>query len=302
MAFKRTKKRTTGTWSRKGKPKRSKEIWHFPKRASLYQMKGFVQILQDLKFHGKPWTKGKKETFNTELAKRGYTESGSPLSPSGLRTFEALVKYVGFIYVDTFVNPPIIYITDAGVKLLENPVKAFKEQMLKLQITNPVILKDCININLFPFRTTLKLLLEFGFLTYEEIAYLLIAKMKKQIDFDHIMEELQKFRGIPIRKKTKILQTFLRTPEGNIALGQAPTAVYFASLCIGTELCERDSKKKILKIKDDKEQEIKNLLKQFEGIDPYDFGDNLPLWIEYYGNPNRLFPPKDIAIKVLEET
>lgn len=301
MALRKTKKRTTGTWSRKGKPKRSKEMWHFPKRASLYQIAGFIQILKDLKFHGKSWTKGKKETFNTELAKRGYTESGSPLSSSGLRTFEALVKYFGFIHVNTSIKPKVVYITNAGLKLLKNPIDVFKEQMLKLQITNPAILKDCINVKVFPFRTTLKLLLEFGFLTYEEIAYLLIAKMKNQADFDRIREDLQRFRNLPIREKTKTIQSFLKTPEGNVALRQAPTAVYFASLCIGTELCERNSKKKILKIKIGKEQEVRNLLKQFEGIEPYDFGDNLPLWIEYYGNPKRFFPPKDIAIKIKED-
>lgn len=301
MTLRRTKKRTTGTWSRKGKPKRSRETWHFPKRASLYQMTGFVKIVNDLNFNCKSWTKGKKETFNTELAKRGYTESGAPLSPSGLRTFEALVKYFGFLHVDTSENPPVIYITDAGIKLIKNPVEAFREQMLKLQITNPVILKDCINVKVFPFRTALKLTLEFGFLTYEEIAYFLIAKMKKQADFSHIREELQKFRDLPTKVKTELIQSFLKTPEGNVALGQAPTAVYFTSLCIGTELCERNSRKKILKIKEGKEQEVRNFLQQFRGIEPYDFGDNLPLWIEYYGSSRRLSPPRDITIKIMEE-
>lgn len=301
MALRRTKKRTTGTWSRKGKPKRSRETWHFPKRASLYQMVGFVKILNDLNFNSKSWTKGKKETFNTELAKRGYTESGVPLSPSGLRTFEALVKYFGFLHVDTSENPPVIYITDAGIKLIKNPVEAFTEQMLKLQIANPVILKDCINVKVFPFRTALKLTLEFGFLTYEEIAYFLIAKMKKQDAFNHIREELQKFRDLPTKEKTELIQSFLKTPEGNVALGQAPTAVYFTSLCIGTELCERNSRKKILKIKEGKEQQVKNLLQQFKGLEPYDFGDNLPLWIEYYGSSKRLSPPRDITIKIKEE-
>lgn len=301
MAFRKTKKRITGTLSRKGNPKRSKEVWHFPKRASVYQMAGFIQILEDLKFHRKSWAKGKKETFNTELAKRGYTESGSPLAPSGLRTLEALIKYFGLIYVDNSMKPPIIYITDAGFKLLRNPIETFKEQMLKLHITNPTILKDCINVKVFPFRTALKLILEFGFLTYEEIAYLLIAKMKNQADFDRIRKDLQKFRTLPGKEKNKTIQSFLKTPEGNVALGQAPTAVYFTSLCIGTELCERDSKKKFLRIKETKEQEVKGLLYRFEGIEPYDFGDNLPLWIEYYGNPKRLSPPRDIAIKLREE-
>ena len=43
------------------------------------------------------------------------------------------------------------------------------QQMTKLQITNPVILKDCENVFVFPFRLTLKLIKALGYLDREEI-------------------------------------------------------------------------------------------------------------------------------------
>ena len=42
--------------------------------------------------------------------------------------------------------------------------------MEKLQITNPIINKDCENIYVFPFRFMLKILLRLKYLDKEEIA------------------------------------------------------------------------------------------------------------------------------------
>lgn len=299
MRLRKVKKRRTTIWSRKGRPKRTKEIWHFPKRASLLQTQGFVRILKELGFHEKSWTKARKETFNTELAKQGYTESGSPLAPSSLRTLEALVKYLGFVYVDNKGKTPLMHITDAGLELLRDPVKALETQMAKLQITNPGILKDCIGIKTFPFRTTLKLLVELGYLSYEEIGYLLFTKLKSEGDYPLVRDEIIRFRELPLSKKEAQLGQFLTTPEGNVILGQAPTVGYYVMLCIGTDLCMRDGK--MLRIKEGKEKEIQELLKKFEAVKPYNFGDDLPLWIEYYGNPKRLAPPLDIKITIDEE-
>lgn len=299
MRLRKVKKRRTTIWSRKGRPKRIKEIWHFPKRASLLQIQGFVKILKELGFHEKSWTKARKETFNTELAKQGYTESGSPLAPSSLRTLEALVKYLGFVYVDNRGKTSLIHITDAGLNLLKDPVKALETQMVKLQITNPGILKDCIGIKTFPFRTSLKLLVEFGYLSYKEIGYLLFTRLKGEEDYPLVHNEIVRFRKLPSSKKEAQLLQFLATPEGNVILGQAPTVGYYVMLCIGTDLCTRDGQ--ILKIREGKMKNVQGLLKKFEAVKPYDFGDNLPLWIEYYGNPKRLAPPMDIKITIDEE-
>lgn len=299
MRLRKVKKRKTTIWSRKGRSKRTKEIWHFPKRASLLQMQGFVRILKELGFHGKSWTKARKETFNTELAKQGYTESGSPLAPSSLRTLEALIKYLGFVYVDNRGKTPLMHITNAGLELLKDPVKALETQMVKLQITNPVILKDCIGIKTFPFRTTLKLLIELDYLSYEEIGYLLFIKLKREEDYPLVRDEIIRFRKLPSEIKEAQLDEFLETPEGNVILGQAPTVGYYVMLCIGTDLCMRNEK--VLRIKEDKEKGVQGLLKKFEAVKPCDFGDDLPLWIEYYGNPKRLNPPLDIKITINEE-
>ncbi|OGL54259.1 MAG: hypothetical protein A3C43_10575 [Candidatus Schekmanbacteria bacterium RIFCSPHIGHO2_02_FULL_38_11] len=299
MRLRKVKKRRTTIWSRKGRPKRTKNIWHLPKRASLVQVQGFVKILKELGFYGKSWTKARKETFNTEFAKQGYTESGSPLAPSSLRTLEALVKYLGFVYVDNKGKTPLMHITDAGLDLLKDSIKALETQMVKLQITNPGILKDCIGIKTFPFRSTLKLLIELDYLSYEEIGYLLFIRLKSEEDYSLVLNEIVRFRKLPLDIKETQLRKFLATPEGNVILGQAPTVGYYVMLCIGTDLCMRDGK--MLRIKKGKEKEVQGLLKKFETVKPYDFGDDLPLWIEYYGNPKRLAPPVDIKITIDEK-
>lgn len=301
MVLRKGRKRRTGTWSRKGLAKRTKEMWHMPKRASLDQMVGAIKILLDkkLSLNGRPWTSGKQETFNTELAKRGLTESGAPLAPSSRRTFEALLKYLGFIYVDSTTPPSIMQVTKVGVKLIKNPVKTLKLQMAKLQLTNPVVRKDCVKIQVFPFRVTLRLLLEIGPLHYDEIGYILFMHMKKETDYKQVKERILAFRSLPESKRRGIIKRFKKTPEGHVALAKAASVSYYVLLCIGTELCER--KNKTLKIRKGKKKTVENLLKKFEGVKTYDFEGNLPLWVEYYGTPNRLSPPHQIPIKILLE-
>ena len=67
--------------------------------------------------------------------------------------------------------------------------------MSKLIITNPSIRKDCENILVFPFRMTLKVLLEIEYLDIEEIGYILFhAKAEDQLDM--IMQRISNFRNL----------------------------------------------------------------------------------------------------------
>jgi hypothetical protein len=297
---------------------RSLEIWHIPKRSSIHQTIGAVHILSDKSFNGKSWTGGRKESFNTELKKWGLTEAGKPLSPSGRRTLEALFKYLGFIYINKASTPPTLMVTDVGLDLLKkHPLtKKFKtlrevqqnkeliktspvvkHQMVKLQITNPIIKEDCVNILVFPFRITLRLLIKLGYLDIEEIASILF-QMKTEDHYDYITQRIQNFRSLPQSQREAEINKFKKTEEGILTLVKAPSARYFMSLCEGTGLCKVKKKGKIsaLYLVDGVEEEVKGIIKTFEGVKPFDFGDNSDLWIEYYGKPNRLKPPKMVSI------
>ena len=140
---------------------RSLEIWHVPKRQNIHQIIGAVEILAQEAFNGKSWTSGRMEAFNTQLGMQGLTNNGRPLALSGRRTLEALLKYLGFIYLDKDTTPQTIHVTNAGLELIkkhgsvlgkrknlrlvqtnneeiiESPL--VKHQMAKLQITNPAI-------------------------------------------------------------------------------------------------------------------------------------------------------------------
>jgi len=296
---------------------RSLEIWHIPKRSSIHQTIGAVNILSEERFNGKSWTGGRKETFNTELKKWGLTEEGKPLSPSGRRTLEALFKYLGFIYIDKSTTPPTLIVTDVGFDLvkkhsLTQKFKTLKEvqkngqliktspvvkhQMVKLQITNPIIREDCVNILVFPFRITVRLLLELGYLDIEEIASILF-QMKTEDQYDYIKQRIQNFRSLTKNKRKAEIEQFKKTEEGMLTLVKAPSARYFMSLCEGTALCKvKRGKISTLHLLDGVEDEVRKILKTFEDVKPFDFQDNAELWIEYYGKPNRLKPPKLVNI------
>jgi len=294
---------------------RSLEIWHIPKRQNVHQIIGAVELLAKEEFNGKSWTMMRKENFNTQLGRQGLTNNGHPLSPSARRTLEALIKYLGFIYVDNSTTPPTINVTNAGFELikkhgsvlgkrrtlrqtqdnkeeiLESPL--VKHQMAKLQITNPVIKEDCINILLFPFRITLRLLLELGRLSKDELGYIVFS-MKKDDEYNLIVERIKTFRSLPESRREAEIEAFKNTEVGNLTLVQAPTAAYYIGLCVGTGLCERNGDE--LMIRDSKADEVKELLEKFKGVHPFDFADNLRLWIDYFGNVDKLRPPLLINI------
>ncbi|MFA7301841.1 MAG: hypothetical protein WC069_06045 [Candidatus Shapirobacteria bacterium] len=289
---------------------RSLEIWHIPKRQNIHQIIGSVEILSDANFNGKSWTSTKQEAFNTLLGRNGLTERGRPLSPSARRTLEALVKYLGFIVIDNTTTPATMHVTNAGFELLKKhgsvlglgknlkivsnsgkeitESKIVEHQMNKLQISNPVINDDCVNILLFPFRITLKLLLELKYLSKEELGYIVFS-MKKEDELYLIIEKIKTFRQLPEDRRRAEIDAFEATEIGNLTLVQAPTAGYYIGLCVATGLCERMSGN--LFIKEQQRAEISSILDKYKNVRPFDFGDNLRLWVEYFGDFKRTRPP-----------
>jgi hypothetical protein len=298
---------------------RSLEIWHIPKRKNIHQVIGAVEILSDVSFNGKSWTSMKQESFNTKLGQMGLTNSGRPLSPSGRRTLEALIKYLGFIYVDNLTTPPTMNVTSAGFDLIRkhksvlNLRKNLKlatsnkeeiiysdvvcNQLIKLQITNPTMKEDCINILLFPFRTTLEILTKVNHLTINELGYIVFS-MKNYDELQLTVEKIKSFRALPKERQELEIEYFKNTEIGNLTLVQAPTAQYYSGLCVGSGLCEKRNDN--LLIKQSCLSEVETIIKDHMFIKPYNFDDNIKLWFEYYGNIERLFPPISVEITLTQ--
>jgi len=293
MGLRKSIRKKIGKWSRKGMPKKTKEMWHFPKRSSIEQMKGIIKILTDLDLNNKAWGLGNKDKVNRELARRNLTQSGTMLSSSAFGTLIALVKYFGYI----FIKDGKIIITNAGETFLKNPTSQFKEQILKLEITNPLILKDCENIFVFPFKEVLKLLLKLQYLTIEEIGYIVFMKFKKEKAFRNIFKEILNFRSLPEKERSQQIEEFNKTPEGNVALGQAPTVGYFIAFFLHANFCNRIKVDGKFAIKPKNKKEIKSLLDKYAEAMVFNFKDNMNLWIEYIGEPSRVSPPREIIIK-----
>ena len=308
---------------------RDKEFWLIPKRANLHQSVVLLKGILESNYNGKTWNGSKQDRLGAYLGKNGATNSGRNITPQALRTLLASIpQYFGFTFINTETTPNTLFVTKAGntiVKELEyllknydysNLIEAEKDegtinysntylkQFLKLQLTNPVILKDCESILVFPLIFTLQVLKKTRYLTYEEIA-LFIFRSKSQNEIDFVTLEIENFRNLEYKKQLQLVEVFKQTHLGNISLAQAPTTSYYQKLCSYTGLINKSSvtlksknkKRKIntIEIISEKESTIDNLLKDYD-FEPYDFKDNLSLWLQYIGNTEVLNTPKDIAI------
>lgn len=307
---------------------RSKEIWLIPKRVSLHQTICLIDGIKERNYSGTTWNPQKQNNLGVNLKKWGATKDGKNVSAQSIRTLTAAIpQYLGFLYINTNTTPNTIRLTKAGEELwlnhkddlvkIENLVKGKNKiieksdillrQMEKLQITNPIILKDCENISIFPFRMTLKLLLELEYLDKEEIAYV-VLKMKDETEYSLAIKEIKNLRKMNMLDRKEIIDAFKETHIGSITLAKAASAGYYQTLCTITGIVEKvnvkypnegnDNKKVIsIKIKDEHKDYVKKILSEkYKDVNFYDFKDNLDLWIDYIGNPDRLSPPKDIKI------
>ena len=308
------------------KTTRTKEIWHIPKRGSVHQTAYMVYLLTWDKFLKRPWSSGKQEMIASEMGKAGLTEKGRAISHQSVRTLLANVpKYLGFVFIDNSSTPSRVIVTDIGYELIKyhqiekipkhRDLKdyaqskdlieisdIFNKQMSKLIITNPVIRNDCQNILVFPFRMTLKLLLELDYLDKEEIGYILFHT-KSEDELPLIIEKIRTFRSLPAERRHSEIAAYKNTEEGKLTLVKAPTSGYYMYLCYSTGLCERvsvevnktkDKKLPALILKD--KEKVKKILEKYKEAEIYDFKDNIMLWYEYFSNSKRVYPPFDVSL------
>jgi hypothetical protein len=286
---------------------RSTEIWHIPKRASIHQIVGSLNVLKHFKIDGKNWPSSRK-LFDQKLAIWGFTSRGRSLSKNASETLEALLKYLGLLVIED----GKIRITSAGHQLInEHPLTeplqqkrklnetikemgnitsdVLKHQMMKLILTNPTVLQYCQNVLVSPFRETLILLLdkEIKYLTSEEMAMFLF-QMHDKSERSDVKNKIINFRKLDEAEKRDIVDAFKETPEGNLTFVQAPTANYWKQLCRNTGLCEVILGN--LYLKESAKTEAEKLLKFYEDR-VYDFKSKR-LWYEYYTVPSREQPIK----------
>lgn len=304
---------------------RSKEIWLIPKRVNLHQTICLIDGIIERNYDGTSWNPNKQNNLGVNLKKWGATRDGKNISPQAIRTLMASIpQYLGFAYINSNTTPNTICLTETGYDLWkyhkDNLVKIpnlndgkdkiitsselVLKQMEKLQITNPVILKDCENILVFPFRMTLKLLLKLDYLDVEELAYF-VFKIRDESEFKLVTREIQNFRKLQEEERISIIDEFKKTHIGNITLVQAASSKYYQSLCCLTGIIDDVRIKpsnlsntlSSIKIKDEFKDYVNDIITKYQDIQPYDFKNNLSLWIEYIGNPRRMIPPFDVEFK-----
>lgn len=300
---------------------RSKELWLIPKRGNLHQTICLIDGIIKRDYSGTAWNPSKQDNLGVNLKKWGATNDGKNISQQSIRTLVASVpQYLGFVYIDTSVSSSTntLRLTPAGKKLWDNnhnklvKLKNLKDdkdktiqvsddvlhQMEKLQLTNPIVLKDCENIAVFPFRFLVKLLQKIDYIDQEEIGYYLL-RVKEEDLVDTTALEIQNFRELSMQAREKLINNYKETHIGNITLVQAPSAGYFISLCQMTGVIEKikvqptnkSTKIAAIKINPKYQVYIEKMLAKYSDVSTFDFKDNLTLWIEYIGEPSREYPP-----------
>lgn len=311
---------------------RDKEYWLIPKRANLHQTVTLLKGIAELDYDNKTWNGNKQDRLGSFLGKNGATKDGRTITPQSIRTLLASIpQYFGFVFINTETTPTSLSISKAGLELINEFNDFLKnynyktltiaeknkgdiqfsntylKQFAKLQITNPVILKDCENIFVFPLIFIIKIIKAINYLTFDELAYF-VFKSKSQDEIDLIVLEIENFRNLKFNNQKKIIDTFKKTHLGNISLVQAASTSYFEKLIRYTELFSIDKiilpnpenskneKASSIVLSKSKTKIITELLIEFDKNITYDFRGNLSLWMNYIGNPLVKKTPKDFSI------
>ena len=310
---------------------RSKEIWLIPKRVNLHQTICLIDGIIERNYDKTSWNPNKQNNLGVNLKNWGATRSGKNISPQAIRTLMASVpQYLGFVYVNTNTTPNTICITEAGYKLWNahknelvkipnlvegadktiNTSELVLSQMEKLQITNPIILKDCENILVFPFRLTLELLRKLDYLDMEELAYF-VFKTRDQSEINLVITEIQNFRSLESHKRKMLIDEFKKTHLGNITLVQAASTKYYQSLCEMTGIIEEyrfkptnsEQSLNCIRISNNYLSYVDEILdEKYAEINTFDFQNNLSLWIDYIGNTSRISPPIYVSLNNVSST
>lgn len=309
--------------------RRDKEFWLIPKRANLHQSVALLTGIVELHYDKKTWSTSKQDRLGSYLGKKGATKNGKNITPQALRTLLASIpQYFGFVFINTNTTPSTLFVTSAGNEIIKEFEKFLKDydypnlhlaenengtisysdifltQFLKLQITNPVILKDCENVFVLPLIFTLKVLKETKHLTYEELAYF-VFKTKSQSDLELTIIEIENFRKLDFESQLKLIDAFKRTNLGNISLVKAPSTSYFQKLCSYTGLIKKSEitligeseqrKLSTIILNEDKLDLIDEIISN-NNLEPYDFRRDLELWLKYIGDTRIQRMPSDIII------
>lgn len=310
---------------------RDKEYWLIPKRANLHQSILLIKGILELKYNLTTWGPSKQDRLGSYLGKKGATDSGKTITPQSIRTLIASIpQYFGFLYINTDTTPNTIVVTDAGKQLVQEhdkeikPMKNLKDgalkkdlisksffylkQFEKLQITNPIILKDCENIFTFPIYVIYKILLKYKYIDVEELAYI-IFKIKDHTEVNLAILQIDSLRKMDFNGRLRLIDEFKNTHLGNISLVQAASTSYLHQLLEQTGIFQRksivlenpnnpdESSRKAIFLTEDGRKYVDEYLAEFPSKEVYDFKENLELWISYIGNPNVILTPKDLTFQ-----
>lgn len=276
---------------------RDRDVWHFPKRADLTEFKDTITLLKRDEFQGATWNGNTQERLASLLDQEEITNDHyGRITPSSVRTLAAAMKYFGLVRKDG----KTLKITNAGKRILKEDMnQVFREQFLKLQITNPNITRFCKEVRVFPFRVILRTLLDLDYLTRNEVGYFLIRFKGdfEERDLQDLIEEIKEFRNKSEEERDQIISSYKESKTGSWALDKAPISNYIMNFCEMSDLCLRNDKNgnRVLKLNKSK-SEIKKILSEYSD-NTFEF-ESKDVWNYYIGNPEIKDTPQNFEIHI----
>lgn len=301
------------------------DVWPLPKSASFVQFVGMVEELINQQMSGKTWNHAKQEALATAMRNRNLTV-GRNMSGQRVRTlFANGPKFLGFAFTDEAsgrATSPKIVVTEAGHALAREELlkghsgsslsdwersvgrlnsDVISLQLMKLCLNNPVT-NSSGRFLISPFRLVMRLCIDLGWLDQEELAYFVFS-FGDENEYDLLVQRIRNFRSLDDEARDLEIAAYKKTDAGRLTLVKAPTSNYFLSFCEGIPgfVVEREDfgrgrTRRIVRVADSEHAAAE--LSRFGNSIPYDFGDQLSLWIEYFGNPEKLEPPFDVRLSI----
>lgn len=263
--------------------------WHCNKRwTDISKTQKALSILES-KFERKTWTEGRQAFYAILLNKSGLSSSTNPRST---RAILGTFKFFGFAWTK---NRKLI-ITPAGKEFIHGDVSTIlKKQLLKWQYPNPFEAKGNVapytrSLQLFPFRTILKLLEKFGPIKEKELA-LFVWKIKSDdiSELDRVEHQILNFRGLSKTERHKVCSS------DPLYVTNHEYEAHLRPYIIATGLCTFDPKSRSLSIDPDAKLEVSKILS--ESIEVKTDWRDEEEWFGYFGDTKYYHLPRRVELR-----
>jgi DNA-directed RNA polymerase alpha subunit len=272
-------------------------FWYTFKRTAAVLDKIYAHFNLFKTFENKKWNDNQNNFSKILNESNLLTLHTATEGEANARGYKKLFEQLGLSYENT---KGIIIITEIGEKFLNSSNKEFEiiktEQLIKYQIYNPFIASNIFKVlKIKPYVYLLNILniIENNFITFEEFKLFVFRSYSKN-ELDDAIEYIKWWRTLNDFEKNKIIfkiKKLKRSSRGAYLYDKISGYVGYSANFFGvsyfTNISEIDEEK-IIYIKKDKVNAVKNFLKNLVGLNDFKEFESTDNYIKYYGSNRNL--------------